>query len=332
MKECLYYKQLKNNIVHCQLCPRFCTIKENSRGNCGVRKNEKGKLYSLVYGKPVSARADPIEKKPLYHFLPGTNSFSIGTAGCNLHCLYCQNWEISQCKPEEVPSFDLSPEDAVKAAVKEKCKSIAYTYTEPTIFIEYCMDIVKLAGEKNIRSVIVSNGFINKEPLEDFCKYISAANIDFKSFNDEFYKKLSGGSLKPVLEALKILKKKNIWLELTYLIIPGENDDMKEIENMCGWIKKELGNVPLHLSRFFPMYKMKDKKPTSEKTLFKAQEIANKYLDYVYVGNIKTQRGENTYCPKCKGLLIERRGFRILQNNIKSGKCKCGEKIPGIWE
>lgn len=334
MKECLYYKKLKDKIVQCQLCPRFCVIKENSRGNCGVRENKKGKLYSLVYGKPVSARGDPIEKKPLFHFLPGTNSFSIGTAGCNLHCLYCQNWEISQCRPEDVPYLDLSPEDVVKEAIKSKCKSIAYTYTEPAgTAAEYCIDIAKLAKKKKIRSVIVSNGFINEKPLEDFCKNISAANIDFKAFNDKFYKKIADGSLKPVLDSLKILKKNKIWLELTYLVIPGGNDNIKEIEKMCKWIKNTLGKeVPLHFSRFFPYYKMLDKPITPEKTLLKVSSIAKKYLDYVYVGNIKTQRGENTYCPKCKELLIERDRFRVLQNNIKNGKCKCGEKIPGVWE
>ncbi len=334
MKECKYYKELKNNKVQCTLCPNFCVIKNNEVGRCKTRKNVNGKLVSLVYGKPCAAHVDKIEKKPLYHFLPGTLSFSIGTAGCTMRCVCCQNWEISQSKPEEVPSFDLSPENVVKEAIKSKCKSIAFTYTEPTgTAIEYCLDIAKIGKDKKIKSVIVSNGYINKKPLIELCKVIDAANIDFKAFNDKFYKEICDGKLEPVLEALKILKKNKIWLELTYLIIPGENDDMKEIERMCKWIKENLGKeVPIHFSRFFPMYKMLDKNPTPLKTLLKAKEIARKYLDYVYIGNIKTQKGENTYCPKCNKLLIERDGFRVLQNNIKNGRCKCGEEIPGIWE
>lgn len=333
MKECIYYKQLKRDVVQCTLCPNFCVIKNNEVGRCKTRKNVGGKLYSLVYGKPVSARAESIQKKPLYHFLPGTNSFSIGTAGCQLSCKYCQNWEISQRKPEEVPSFDLSPEQVVKEAIKEKCKSISYTYTDPIAFYQYTLDTAKLAKEKGVKNIIVSNGYINKEPLIELCKVIDASNIDFKAFNDRFYKEICSGSLKPVLEALKILKKNKIWLELTYLVIPGLNDDQKEIEKACIWIKENLGKeVPLHFSRFFPMYKMLDKPITPIKTLLKITNIAKDYLDYVYIGNIKTQTGENTYCPKCEELLIERDGFKVIQNNIRKGRCRCGEKIPGIWE
>jgi len=333
MKECKYYKLLKKDVVQCTLCPNFCIIKNNEVGKCKTRQNVNGKLFSLVYGKPVSARADPIEKKPLYHFLPGTLSFSIGTAGCNLNCLYCQNWEISQLKPEQVPSFNLSPKDVVKEAIKSGCKSISYTYTDPVAFYQYTLDTSRLAKKENLKNVIVCNGYINKEPLLELFKFIDAANVDLKAFNNKFYREICGGKLEPVLEALKILKKNKIWLELTYLIIPGENDDSKEIKEMCEWIKENLGKeVPLHFSRFFPMYKMLDKNPTPLKTLLKAKEIARKYLDYVYIGNIKTQEGENTYCPKCKNLLIERDGFRVLQNNIKNGRCKCGGKIPGVWD
>lgn len=333
MKECLYYKKLKENNVQCQLCPRFCVIKEGLRGNCGVRANKNGILYSLVYGKPVSARADPIEKKPLFHFLPGTKSYSIGTAGCNLHCLYCQNWEISQCRPEEAQSLNLTPEQIVKNARKENCKSIAFTYTEPTVFYEYMLDIAKLAKKEGIKTILVNNGYINEGPLKELCKYISAANIDLKAFTDKFYKDICSGSLKPVLNSLKILKKKKVWLEITNLIISGKNDNMEEIEKMCRWVRKELGKeTPLHFSRAFPMYKLLNIDITPEKTLLNAKNIADKYLDYVYIGNIKTIKGDDSYCPKCKELAIERDGYLILQNNLIKGKCKCGEKVPGVWE
>ncbi len=333
MKEANYYKKLKNKTVQCQLCPRFCTIKENSRGNCGVRINKEGKLYSLVYGKPCAIHVDKIEKKPLYHFLPGTNSFSIATAGCNLHCLYCQNWEISQCKPEEISHLNLSPEEIVKKAIKEKCKSISYTYSEPTIAIEYFLDIAKLAKKNKLKNIIVSNGFINEEPLKEWCKYLNGANIDLKSFDDKFYRELTTASIKPILNTLKILKENNVWLEITNLIIPKKNDNIEEIKKMSTWIKDNLGkDTPLHFSRFSPMYKMSNIQSTTEKTLLKAKETALKAgLKYVYIGNINIENSENTYCPKCKKLLIERMGFTVLQNNIKNGKCSCGEKIPGIW-
>ncbi|MAG50835.1 AmmeMemoRadiSam system radical SAM enzyme [archaeon] len=333
MKEASYYKKLKNKIVQCQLCPRFCTIKEDSKGNCGVRINKNGNLYSLVYEKPCTVHVDKIEKKPLYHFLPVTNIFSIATAGCNLHCLYCQNWEISQCKPEEISHLDLTSEEIVKKAIEEKCKSISYTYTEPTIAIEYFLDIAKLARKNKLKNIIVSNGFINKEPLKDFCKYLDAANIDLKSFDDKFYKELTTASLKSILNTLKILKENNVWLEITNLIIPKKNDNIEEIKKMCTWIKDNLGeNTPLHFSRFFPMYKMLNIKPTPKETLLKAKEIALKTgLKYIYIGNINIENSENTYCSKCKKLLIERMGFTISQNNIKNGKCTCGKKISGIW-
>jgi len=333
MKEASYYKKLKNKIVKCQLCPRFCTIKEDSRGNCGVRINKDGKLYSLVHGKPCTVHVDRIEKKPLYHFLPGTNSFSIATAGCNLHCLYCQNWEISQCKPEEIPHLNLSPEEIVKKAIKEKCKSISYTYTEPTIAIEYFLDIAKLARKNKLKNIIVSNGFINEEPLKDFCKYLDAANIDLKSFDDKFYKELITASFKPVLNTLKILKENNVWLEITNLIIPKKNDNLEEIKKMCTWIKNNLGeNTPLHFSRFFPMYKMLNIEPTTENSLLEAKKTAlENGLKYVYIGNIDIENTENTYCPKCEKSLIKRAGFEVISNNIKDDKCSCSEKIPGIW-
>jgi pyruvate formate lyase activating enzyme len=333
MKEAFYYKKLKNKNVQCELCPRFCVIKPKERGNCGVRENQNGKLTSLVYSKPCAVAVDPIEKKPLFHFLPGEKAFSIGTVGCNLHCLYCQNYSTSQAKPEDVPSLNLSPKKVVEDAIAKGCKIIAYTYTEPTIFYEYMLDIAKIAKKKGIKNVIVSNGFINEKPLKELCKYIDAANIDLKSFDNEFYKKLADARIEPVLKSLKILKENKIWLEITNLLIENHNTNFKKIEEMCKWIKDNLGKeVPMHFSRFFPYYKMADSEITKEKTLKKAFKIAKKYLDYVYIGNIQTEKGENTYCVKCNQLLIERSFYFMNQNKIKNNKCDCGYLISGVWE
>lgn len=331
MKEALYYEKLKEK-VHCHLCPHNCLIAEGKRGNCCVRENKGNKLYSLVYGKACSAAIDPIEKKPLYHFIPGHSSFSVATVGCNLHCLHCQNSEISQ--PQSIIGEDLTPEEIVSLALDKGCKSIAYTYTEPTIYYEYALETAKLARKKGIKNLIVSNGFINEEPLKELCKYLDGANIDIKGFTEEFYKKVCCAKLEPVLNSVKILKEKRVWLELTNLIIPTLNDNLKTIGEMCKWIKDNLGpDVPLHFSRFFPYYKLKDINPTSAETLVKARDTAKKIgINYVYIGNIFIDGADNTYCPKCGELIIERAGFNILQNNIKASKCNCGEKIAGVFE
>jgi len=288
MKEARYYERLDKNKVRCNICPRKCVIEEGERGFCKVRENKKGKLFSLVYAAPCAVNIDPIEKKPLFHFLSGTKTYSIGTAGCNLKCKFCQNWKISQAMPEDVPFIELSPEKAVKEAETRGCKSIAYTYTEPSIFYEYVLDTAKIAKKTGLKNVIVSNGFINQKPLKELCKYIDAASIDLKSFSDDFYKKYTGAWLKPVLETLKTLKKEKIWIEITNLIIPGLNENMDMIRKMCKWIKKELGEeVPLHFSRFFPNYLMKDIEPTKKKVLIKAKEIAEETgLKHVHLGNI----------------------------------------------
>ncbi len=333
-KEALFYKKINKGILQCELCPKFCVIKENEVGNCGVRKNISGKLYSLVYGKPISANIDPIEKKPLYHFLPGSKSFSIGTVGCNFHCLNCQNYEISQANFDNVTNIDLLPKKVVEQAIKYKCKSISYTYTEPTVFYEYMIDIAKLAKKKRIKNIMVSNGFINKKPLLELCNYIDAANIDLKAFDSKFYEKICGGKLEPVLNSLKILYKKKIWLEITNLLIPKLNDTNKHIKELCLWIKENLDkNIPLHFSRFFPMYKTNGFQITSTESLENAYRIArNIGLKYVYVGNIASNY-ENTYCPNCGDLIIERSSFLVNKINIKNNKCsKCGEKIIGLWK
>lgn len=333
MKEALFYKKLKNNIVKCELCPNFCVLKENQLGKCLARKNVKGRLISLSYGKPVAINSDPIEKKPLYHFLPGTKSFSIATAGCTFKCLFCQNAEIAHKSPDQIPVMYVEPEKIVRLALENKCKSISYTYTEPVTAIEYIIDIAKLARKVGLKNIIVSNGYINEKPLLDLCKYIDAANIDLKGFNESFYKKNCFGSLKPVLKTLKILKDNGIWIEITNLIIPRLNDNLKEIDKMCKWIRTSLGSeIPLHFSRFFPMHRMLDKQITSIDILKKARDIAIKNkLKYVYIGNI-SGLDENTYCAKCKSLVIERCGFSITKINIKGGKCiKCNAKVPGVF-
>jgi pyruvate formate lyase activating enzyme len=331
-QEALFYKHIRDNVLRCELCPRFCLIHSEKRGNCGVRENRDGKLYSLVYGKPISIALDPIEKKPLYHFLPSQKTFSFGTAGCNFHCLYCQNYEISQCNPEDIPATFMMPDEIVKACKKEKSRIISYTYTEPTIFYEYMFDTSKLARKEKLRNVIVSNGFINKEPLKKLIPCIDAANIDLKG-NPEFYRKMTGAFIEPVLETLIALKKKKVWLEVTNLIIPSVNDSEDDIKFIVNWIYENLGHdVPIHFSAFWPTYKLKNIPSTTIESLKMARKIALKKLDFVYTGNLPDKEGNNTFCPKCKRVLIKRIGFHVLENKIINGKCLCGEKIPGVWK
>ncbi len=333
MKEALYWKKEKS-LVHCVLCPRNCMIAEGRVGTCGVRKNKEGKLFSLVYAKPASIAIDPIEKKPFYHFMPGSSALSFGTVGCNLACQFCQNWTLSTSKPDDIEGGgeSVKPEEIVAMAKERGCKIIAYTYNEPTIFYEYMLDTAKLAKKAGIKNVIVSNGYIQQEPLKELCKYIDAANIDLKAFNEEFYSKYTGAKLQPVLETLKTLKKEGVWLEITNLVIPTLNDNFEEIEQMCKWIKENLGQTVLHFSRFFPHHRLNKLPQTPPQTLDKARKIALKYLNHVYVGNIQTD-ANNTYCPKCKKLLIERSWFAPSLNEIKNGKCpNCKKEISGVWD
>ena len=301
---------------------------------CGVRQNKNGKLYSLVYARPCAIHVDPIEKKPLYHFLPGARAFSIATIGCNFFCGFCQNWQISKAGADNIEKEydDVSPEKIVELCKKEKCNIISYTYTEPTIFYEYMLDIVKLAKKQGIKNTIISNGYISEKPLRELCKYIDGANIDLKAFTPGFYMKVCKGKLEPVLNTLKILKQEGVWLEITNLVVPGLNDDLKKIEEMCKWIAKELGkDVPLHFSRFHPDYKMTDGEATPMETLEKAKTIAKKYLDYVYIGNVAGE--SNTICPKCESVNIRRSMLSLIENKLVEGKCfKCGNKIAGVWD
>jgi pyruvate formate lyase activating enzyme len=334
-KEALFYQKLENKIAQCQLCPRGCVIAAGRRGFCGVRENQDGTLYTLVYARPVAIHIDPIEKKPLFHFLPSTAAFSIATAGCNLKCKFCQNWEISQARPEEIEYIHIEPQDLLKKVKASGSPTIAYTYTEPTIFYEYMLEVAQLAKKEGIRNIMHSNGYINEAPLRQLAKYLDAANIDLKGFSDDYYHKLTEGTLEPVLKSLKILKEEGVHLEITNLVLSGFNDDPDTIRKMCVWIKENLGpDVPLHFSRFFPMYKLVSLNATPLETLEKARQIAlDCGLKYVYIGNLAGHPAENTYCPKCKRIVIERRGYFILQNNLEDGKCKfCGEKIEGVWK
>lgn len=335
LKEALFYEKLDGNSVQCGLCPRRCVIPEAKRGYCGVRENREGTLYTLVYARPVAIHIDPIEKKPLFHFLPGSSAFSIATAGCNLKCKFCQNWEISQVRPEEVEYVYIEPEQLVKRAKGSGALTIAYTYSEPTIFYEYMIEVARLAREQGLRNIMHSNGYINEEPLKKLAKYLDAANIDLKGFSDEYYAKLTEGTLEPVLRSLKVLKAEGVHVEITTLILPGFNDDPEVLAKMCSWIKDNLGaDTPVHFSRFFPMHKLLTLNPTPVEALTKARDIAIAAgLKYVYIGNVPGSGAENTYCPKCKRAVIERRGYFISQINLVDGCCKfCNEKIEGVWQ
>ena len=319
--------------VQCELCPNGCVLDINEVSRCRTRKNKDGVLYSLVYGKPCAVHVDPIEKKPFFHFLPGTTAFSIATAGCVLSCKFCQNWQISQARPEDTDTYDLPPEKVVTNAQFYRAQSIAYTYTEPTVFYEYMYDTAIIAKKKGVRNTMHSCGYMKEKPLRKLSKYMDAADIDLKAFTEDFYARICSGSLKPVLDSLVVLKEEGVWLEITNLVIPTLNDDTKKIKEMCLWIRKNLGpDVPIHFSRFFPHYKLKNLPPTPLKTLTDARDIAmNAGLRYVYIGNIRHE-GENTFCPKCKKMLIERAGYMVKQNNVSKGTCSfCGTPIAGVW-
>ena len=334
-KEARYYKKLPDKSVQCELCPWRCVVRPGQRGHCEVRKNINGTYYSLVYGRVAAYHNDPIEKKPFFHFLPGSTAFSIATAGCNVDCKFCQNWEIAQRKPEDIPNVAFSPEEIVYYAKQWNCKSIAYTYNEPTIFTEFIYDVAARGRKEGVRSVVISNGFINKKPLLDLCKVLDAYKVDLKAFTEEYYNNVVGGRLAPVLDTLVTLKSQGMWTEIVYLVVPTLNDDEKKVKQMVKWILRELGpDVPLHFSRFYPKYKLKNLPPTPISTLDKLRNIGiDGGLHYVYVGNVPGHPGENTYCPNCHKLIIGRVGYQIFENHVVNGKCSfCGQKIPGVWE
>jgi pyruvate formate lyase activating enzyme len=329
-----FFTSLGGGEIRCELCPRRCRVPRGQRGFCRVRENRDGKYYSLVYGNPCAIHLDPIEKKPFFHVLPATNSFSLATAGCNFQCKFCQNWEISQASPEDLNNYDLPPEFVAKKAREAGARSVAYTYVEPMIFYEYMYDICQLVRKAGLLNVCHSNGFINLEPLRNLCKVMDAANIDLKGFTEDFYRDVSNGELAPVLETLKAYRQAKVHLEITNLLIPTKNDDMNVVKEMCLWIGKELGSeTPIHFSRFYPLYKLKSLPATPVSTLEKARSVAMAAgLEYVYIGNVPGHEGENTFCPKCKKMVIKRTSYVVGEVNLKEGKCKfCGKPIPGIW-
>jgi len=320
--------------VMCLICPNECVLKEGEVSQCNNRIVRNSKLYTMAFGNPCSVNVDPMEKKPLYHFLPGSRAYSIATAGCNLACLNCQNWTISQTRPDRTRNYDLMPERVVEEAVKNSCRSIAYTYSEPVSFFEYAYETASLARKAGVKNVIKSNGYVNPEPLRKLCTVADAANIDLKSFRESTYLKLSGGKLQPVLEALKIYRDSGVWLEITNLVVPSWTDKPEEIAAMCKWLSENgFKDNPIHFSRFYPVYKLDQLPPTPVELLNNAAKIARaEGLRYVYTGNIPGNEQANTLCPGCGTTLIIREGYRVVTNNISGGKChKCGREIRGIW-
>jgi len=329
-------ESLKDRTVRCSLCHHRCIIKDGKRGICNVRENRNGILETLVYDKLIARHIDPIEKKPLFHVFPGSRSYSIATVGCNFKCQFCQNADIAQMPSDHngmIMGHPCTPEEVVIAAEKGNCKSISYTYTEPTVYFEFALDTAKIAHEKGILNVFVTNGYMTNEALQMISPYLDAANVDLKAFNDEFYKKLCGAKLPNVKETLKYMKSLGIFVEITTLLIPGLNDDPRELKNLALFIAESLGTeTPWHISRFHPTYKLTDYPPTPIKDLFTAREIGIQAgLKYVYTGNVPGEKGENTFCYNCKKPLIDRWGFNVINNRIKNNQCcYCGAKIDGI--
>ena len=335
LHEASWWEPEPGGSVHCYLCPRHCHIHPGQGGFCFIRVNREGKLYSLGYGSPAALQIDPIEKKPLSHFLPGSRVFSMGTAGCNMGCFFCQNWDISKSRQDQVRSQRVSPEDVPLLALGHDCESIAFTYNEPTIWGEYVIDICKAAKKHGLKTVMVSNGYITREAFHDIYDHIDAANIDLKAFTENFYGRITLTHLQPVLDTLEWLKNETpVWFELTNLLIPTLNDGAEEIVKLSEWVMQHLGpDVPLHFTAFHPDFKLQDKPPTPPETLHRARKIALAAgLHYVYEGNIFSDAA-STRCPQCDTLLIRRSWHHVLENNLKDGACpKCGLAIPGMWQ
>ena len=335
LKEAMLYEKLDAGRVHCFLCSHNCKIAEGKFGICGVRQNVKGELNTLVWADVIASHVDPIEKKPLYHFLPGSKSFSIATIGCNFKCGFCQNWQISQVSKEtafDLDTYELKPEEVLREAKKSFCKSISYTYTEPTIFFEYAYDTAKLAKKEGLYNIFVTNGFMTKEAIKVIRPYLDAANIDLKFFKESSYNNICKARLQPVLDSIKAMNDLGIWVEITTLIIPGLNDSREELKGISDFIASINKSMPWHISAFHPDYKYADYQPTPIEILKKAYDIGRKSgLNFVYLGNVPEEG--NTYCPGCNSLLVRREYFSVIENNIKSGKCcKCNIAIPGTWD
>jgi pyruvate formate lyase activating enzyme len=334
MKEAMFWESRDGNSVQCSLCHHRCVIRPGKRGICGVRENREGVLFSLVYGNLTAQAIDPVEKKPLYHFLPGTYTFSIATRGCNFKCLHCQNCSISQVSAGETFSRDsiVLPEEVARAARASGCSSISYTYTEPTVFFEYVYDTARISAAQDLKNVLVTNGYITSEALRQLAPYIDAANIDLKFYRDDVYRKICGARLQPVLDMIRLYRELNIWIEITTLIIPAYNDSDEQLHGIAEFIAGLSADVPWHLSAFYPTYKLTDAVPTPLSTLEKAREIGVAHgLKYIYVGNVN--RRSDTLCPECRASLIERSRFNVLSNRMDDGKCPaCGAGIAGVWK
>jgi len=336
MKEAMLYHPLKDGKVQCILCNHQCIIPSSKKGICGVRENREGKLYTLVYGRAISLNVDPVEKKPLFHLFPGSTSFSIATVGCNFRCLQCQNHDISQMPRDEegrVEGSAISPSKIISLTKQYHCRSISYTYTEPTIYFEYAYETARRAHQEGIKNIFVTNGYMTEDALKTIQPYLDAANVDLKSFREKFYKEVCGATLKPILENLKRMREMGIWVEITTLVIPNLNDSNQEFEEIAQFILSLGAEVPWHLSAFYPTYKMLDPPRTSPSLLHRAREIGIKAgLRFVYCGNIPGEEGEDTFCPSCSRKVIERVGFRVTRNDVMNGKCRhCHGKIEGVW-
>jgi pyruvate formate lyase activating enzyme len=332
--EARFYEKLPNKKIKCKLCPRECTVGDKERGYCGVRENRGGIYYTLVHSRVCAAHVDPVEKKPLFHYLPGTLAFSLATAGCNVNCKFCQNWDISQARPEQVPAQYLPPRQIAALAAQYRCPTIAYTYSEPVVFSEFLMDTADAAHEAGIRSIVVSNGYIQDEPLRAAYGKMDAVKIDLKSFSESYYQKVVTGQLKPVLDSIVTLRTMGKWIEIVYLVVPTLNDNDQEFRGLAAWVKAHLGaEVPLHFTQFHPEYLLKNLPITPISTLERAKAIADaEGLKYVYIGNVPGHPAENTYCPQCRRVLVERAGFEIRQMLIRQGACSfCRHAIPGVW-
>ncbi|MEA3489148.1 MAG: AmmeMemoRadiSam system radical SAM enzyme [Candidatus Omnitrophota bacterium] len=335
-KEAMLWEKLEGDAVHCFLCSHHCKIDKDAFGFCGMRKNLGGQLYTYAYGRVIASHVDPIEKKPLYHFLPGSYAYSIATIGCNFRCPFCQNWTISQAsvKNKDIEGHELKPEEVVEEALRNNCGSISYTYTEPTIFFEYAYDTAKIAKEKGLRNTFITNGYMTEAAIKEISPYLDAANIDLKYFDDDLYRKICRGRLQPVLDSIRNMKKEGIWLEVTTLIVPGQNDSDEQLRGIASFLAGTGKEIPWHISRFHPDYKYTDSYPTPVKTMERAMEIGREEgLKYIYLGNVYTE-GE-TFCPGCGKALIERGGFtaNILEDFTEDGKCRsCGTVIDGVWK
>lgn len=326
---------LPDGAAQCTLCPNACALAQGERGRCRVRENRGGRVHTLVYGNPCAINVDPVEKKPFFHVLPGTRSFSLATAGCNLGCLFCQNWEISQARPEDTLNYDLPPDQAVALAQRSGAASLASTYVEPTIFMEYMLDLGRLCRAQGLLKVMHSNGYVNPGPLDELCHVLDAACIDLKGFTQAYYRDMCNGSLAPVLASLRQLRARGVHLELVNLMVPGRNDDPAAVRAMCRWVCGELGpDTPLHFTRFMPQYRLKTLPPTPQATLEGAYAIAREEgLNFVYIGNLPGHPAESTFCPDCKALLIRRVGYSTRVEGLRAGRCAaCGRAVPGIWE